>query len=116
MPLATVVGFGASMGLLVGKHMQGELTAEGVDDRAYRLIHSAGQNQVDAYSAMGATVGAVVGAVLGRHALASVLATSLTGVAAGVLVHGVETMGLPALRKRGLLPPPTTDDGAGAQR
>ena len=80
-PLAT----GVSGAMLLKKDYDGALSAEGVDDRAYRIVHNAGQVHVDRYSLIGAGVGATAGAIWGPLAATSVLSGAATGVALGVL-------------------------------
>ncbi len=52
-PACSAVGCVAALGMLYGKYIQGELTVEGVDDRAYRIHHHAGQKKVDYYADIG---------------------------------------------------------------
>ena len=84
MPVGAVGGTLLSLGLLAAKEYKGELSVEGVDDRAFRIVHSQSQQRVDRGSEIGALAGAAAGAVLGRHGFRSVLASSFTGVAIGV--------------------------------
>jgi hypothetical protein len=110
MPVGGVVGTVLTFGMVGGKAMSGGMDVAGVDDRGYRLSRSASQLAVDECSAVGGAVGAAAGAILGQFALRSVVASGLTGVAAGVGWHVGHTMALPALRKRGLLPPAAGDE------
>lgn len=110
MPVGGVVGTVITFGMLGGKAMSGAMDVAGVDDRGYRLSRSASQLAVDHCSAVGGAVGAAAGAIFGRFAVRSVVASGLTGVAAGVGWHVGHTIALPALRKRGLLPPAAGKD------
>ena len=62
----------------------------GVDDRAFRIAHSAGQSAVDRESLAGAAVGAAAGAVLVGGGVSGVLATASLGVALGVAFHAMQ--------------------------
>ena len=57
-PASTILGCAASLGLLYGKYLSGDLdSAEAVDDRAYRIYKNKGQNDVDKYSFIGFITG-----------------------------------------------------------
>lgn len=103
MPVSAALFTTISAGALLKKEYEGLLDEDGVNDRAFRIAHNAGQVKVDKYAAIGAGVGASVGAILGRAAVRSVLSSSLTGVAAGVVAYASETFALPELRKMGAL-------------
>ena len=90
LPATTLLGVGASLGLLGLRYAQGKLDADGVDDRAYRIANSLGQHAVDASAFAFGCAGAATGAVLGVHGLRSVLAGGLAGVALGVGAHGLQ--------------------------
>ena len=85
MPFGAVVGTIASYGVLAFKDYRGELSAEGVDDRAFRIEHNAGQVRVDQASYAGLLGGAAAGAIFGKHGFRTVLSTGFTGVALGVM-------------------------------
>lgn len=65
----------------------------GVDDRAYRLMHNAGQNRTDEFAAYGAIGGGlsglVSGMVPGASSLVRVWRGASVGIAFGVLAHVV---------------------------
>ena len=103
MPTSAVAFTALAGGLLFLKSFDKNrpLDVDGVDDRAFRLAHHAGQNTVDRYTYIGVGVGAAAGAILGRAAVRSVIASGLTGAAIGVAAYGIETIALPALSKMG---------------
>ena len=65
---------------------------DGVDDRAFRIMHNKGQVKIDKYSTVGAAVGAGIGAV-SLVGMSAVLAGASTGVAVGVLYYCIEKEG-----------------------
>ena len=77
-------GLAATAALTLFKAARGELDAAGVDDRAYRIAHSASQNAVDRAALLGGAAGAAAGAILGTRALRSVAAASFSGAALGL--------------------------------
>jgi hypothetical protein len=79
------VGLGATALALAAKART--MDDAGVDDRAYRIARSAGQNAVDREALVGAAAGAAAGAVLVGGGVAGVLATASLGVALGVVYH-----------------------------
>lgn len=83
-PVFAFVGAGAALGMLYNKHSAGQLTEDGVDDRAYRIHHNEGQRAVDRYSTVGGMVGLC--SVLVWRRFRSTLATAGTGIALGVLL------------------------------
>jgi hypothetical protein len=87
-PVSAAVGTSIALGMLYNKHYSGILDNDGVDDRAYRIYHNPGQRTVDRYSAYGATTG-LLSVVLFRR-FRFTLASTATGVAAGVLLFAGE--------------------------
>lgn len=87
-PVSATLGCSIALGMLYGKYINGQLTEDGVDDRAYRIYHHAGQRKVDRYSAVGGVAGLCSVIVLRRFR--GTLATAATGVAAGVLLYAAE--------------------------
>ena len=83
---ATLFGTALSSGLLYYKDVKGSLDIAGVDDRAFRIVNSPGQNKVDLYSAIGVGVGATSGVVVGG----AVVPFACTGIALGVAFYGAE--------------------------
>ena len=103
MPSSAVIFTAASAVALYKKQLDGGLSEDGVDDRAFRIVKNSGQVKVDQYALAGASVGAALGAVVGRTAVRAVLSSSLTGVAAGVALYSAETIVLPKLKEMGAL-------------
>eukprot|EP01040_Poterioochromonas_malhamensis_P019291 gene19291-22753_t len=68
-PLTVVGGLSIAYGKLYNSYLDGKLDADGVDDRAYRIIHNRGQVKVDQYTALGAMVGVFAG-ILGADQVA----------------------------------------------
>jgi hypothetical protein len=85
---AFVVGV-LSLGLLYGKNFKGDLTDDGVDDRAYRIAHNVGQNTVDKYSVICGFLGASVGSIVGKLSLRWIVSCSLGGIGLGVVGYSV---------------------------
>ena len=94
MPIYPFVGMAITMSMLYGKHQQGILDEDGVDDRAYRIHHNAGQTAADKYSTLGAAAGAAAGAVIGKLGFRSILSAGATGAALGVGFYAVELSGV----------------------
>lgn len=92
----TVAGTVGSLALLAYKEFQGELTVEGVDDRAYRIHVHKKQTAIDNMSLLGACFGATAGAIVGTRGHKSVVTGALTGVAAAVAVYALEEATHPA--------------------
>lgn len=60
-----------------------------MDDRAYRIAHSAGQVRVDRFSVFGGLIGGTLAVLLFPLGLSGVISGLGTGVAGGVAVHMV---------------------------
>jgi len=86
MTIAPVLGGIFVPSLLIGKDVMGDLTDDGVDDRAYRIVHNEGQNKVDKYSIIGACSGAIFGVLIGG----GYIAAASTGVALSVIYYSAE--------------------------
>lgn len=86
-PFSWLVGFGTSYGFAYHLYSQGKLDNDGVDDRAYRIMKSAGQVKCDKYSFLGGLIGATAGVILGRGKKGAILAFTSVGAAAGVLLQ-----------------------------
>jgi Protein of unknown function (DUF1757) len=84
----TLVGMGATSGLLYKKHYYNELDEMAVDDRAFRIANNHGQTKVDQYSLGGFFTGAVAGVIVGQN----LLALSCAGLALGPLFYKAESM------------------------
>lgn len=84
MVISPIVGCSITTALLLGKDMNGGLTDDSVDDRAYRIKHNEGQVKVDKYSIITGCGGAVIGSVFVGG---GVLASTSTGIAFGVLYY-----------------------------
>lgn len=115
LPISTMLGGLASSGMLYNKQLKGELDVAGVDDRAYRIAHNAGQLKVDRYSVVGsltAMTGAVLGGGFGPFTLA---AAACTGVAFSVVVFALERMGLSKMNRVTKGKPLATDEGETAK-
>lgn len=84
LPASATVGTCIAFCMLYHKHVKGALTDEGVDDRAYRIHHNIDQRKLGKYSAVGAVAG-MCSVILWRRSRFT-LATSATGVAAGVFL------------------------------
>lgn len=99
---AAAAGLAATYGLTAALAAQGKLTAEGVDDRAYRILKNAGQARVDRLALGGAALGAAAGAVVFGAGLYGVAAHAALGCALGVAARGAE-LGAAEARARGYL-------------
>lgn len=99
LPLSAALFTTISACALYKKQVDGELTNERNDDRAFRILHNESQVKIDRYATFGACAGLSTGAVLGRAALRSAMAAGVTGIALGVIAFGAET----AIKKQGLL-------------
>lgn len=84
----TLLGVGATSGLLYGKHYRNELDDLGVDDRAYRIVNNEGQNKVDKYSLGGLLAGALAGVIVGQN----FFTLSFAGLALGPCFYKAEGM------------------------
>lgn len=82
-PLCAVVGFAASVGMLLQKQEQGALTVDGVDDRAYRLIHNPSQKEMDRRAMIGLALG--LSSIILFRGTGNALAGGLTGLSLGAL-------------------------------
>jgi hypothetical protein len=85
-PMSTLLGATVSTSMIYGKDLKGDMTVEGVDDRAYRIVKNKAQTKVDTYSAVGATAGAVTGVIVGG----ATVPLFCTGVALGVAAYATE--------------------------
>ncbi|KAJ3335250.1 hypothetical protein HDU93_005816 [Gonapodya sp. JEL0774] len=87
--LGALFGIPIGLAMVVGKSY--DMDADGVDDRAYRIVHNAGQVDVDRHAAFGAFVGALVGnfALPGGNPLVRMWRGGSLGLATGVIVYGV---------------------------
>ncbi|KAJ1398705.1 hypothetical protein B484DRAFT_406576 [Ochromonadaceae sp. CCMP2298] len=90
MPFAPILGCSLTLNALYIKNYRTPMEADGVDDRAYRIMHNTKQTKVDQFSIVGAAVGAAVGAVA-VPGLRGILASSATGVVAGLICFGGES-------------------------
>jgi len=86
MTMGPIIGGLLVPSLLIAKDFNGDLTEDGVDDRAYRIVHNEGQNLVDKYSLIGVCTGSICGVILGSGYLPAMS----TGVALSVIFYGVE--------------------------
>jgi phage shock protein PspC (stress-responsive transcriptional regulator) len=86
--------------MLYKKHLDGELAADGVDDRAYRLVKNSGQVLVDKYSLVGGGVGATYGAIFGGLGVRSVFSGTMTGVAFGVAAYAIQQYAIPRINEQ----------------
>lgn len=89
---APIIGSFVTLSMLHGLDYSKPMGIDGVDDRAYRIMHNQGQVKVDKYSTVGAAVGAGIGAV-SLAGMSAVVAGASTGVAVGVLYYCVEKEG-----------------------
>ena len=85
-PAATLLGGTFSSSMIYMKDIKGDMTVDGVDDRAYRIVKNKAQTKVDTYSAMGATAGALTGVIVGG----ATLPLACSGVALGVAAYATE--------------------------
>jgi hypothetical protein len=82
-PLCAMIGMGASISLLVQKYEQGALTVDGVDDRAYRLIHNGSQKEMDRRAVIGLAVG--LSSIILFRGAGNAVAAGLTGLTLGAV-------------------------------
>ncbi|KXS13708.1 hypothetical protein M427DRAFT_33683 [Gonapodya prolifera JEL478] len=77
---------GIPLGLAAFAARSYQMDADGVDDRAYRIVNNAGQVEVDRYAGFGAFVGSLVGnfALPGGNILVRMWRGGSVGVAVGV--------------------------------
>lgn len=93
MPIAPVIGSALSLtGLFVLNYTK-PMGFDGIDDRAYRIMHNKGQVRVDQRTILGGAIGAAVGTAV-APGLVSILAASSTGVAAAFVYDKGESLGL----------------------
>lgn len=83
-PLTLVGGVSIAYGKLYKAYLDGKLDNDGVDDRAYRIMHNMNQRKVDRYCAIGATVGAVAGMAMARGRPGITLSSACLGIVCGV--------------------------------
>lgn len=102
---APVIGAAVTLSMLYAMDYSKPMGADGVDDRAFRIIKNEGQVKVDNYSTIAAAGGAALGAV-SVGGLPAVLAGASTGVAFGVVYYMVEKQGLLQKLKDFKLPEP----------
>ena len=93
MPVAPIIGSVLTLTMLYAKHYNTPMDIDGVDDRAFRIMHNNGQVKIDRYSVLGAAAGAAIGTVV-MPGLRSALAGSSTGVVFGMLFYVAESRGL----------------------
>lgn len=93
MPITPIIGGMATLGLLYAKNLNEQMGANGIDDRAYRILHNKGQVKVDQRSIVGGAIGAALGTVI-APGIATVFAAASTGVAAGTLFHVIDNFGI----------------------
>lgn len=82
MPIAPVVGTFLSLAGLYGLNYSKPMGVDGIDDRAFRIMHNKGQVSQDQCSIVGGAVGAAFGTVV-VPGVVPVLAAASTGVALG---------------------------------
>jgi hypothetical protein len=87
MPFAPILGCSLTLSALYSKHYRTPMDADGVDDRAYRIMQNTRQTKVDQFSVVGAALGAAVGAVV-VPGLRGIMASSATGVVVGLVCYG----------------------------
>lgn len=98
---APAFGLAATYALTAAIASQGKLTADGVDDRAYRISKSESQTRIDSLALGGAALGAAAGAVFfGAGGATGVAAHAALGCALGVVARGAE-LGVAEARARG---------------
>lgn len=89
----TFIGIPLGIGMVAGKSYS--MDGAGVDDRAYRVSHNAGQLRTDEFAMYGAAAGALSGIVAGMVPAAGLVTRiwngASVGVGIGVLAH-VATM------------------------
>jgi hypothetical protein len=93
MTAAPILGATAALAMLYAKNYNEMIGEEGIDDRAYRIMHNQGQVRADKYGMTGAAIGAAIGTIV-APGVAPVLASAFTGVAMGVAVHVAESKGV----------------------
>jgi hypothetical protein len=93
MTAAPILGATATLAMLYAKHYNEMIGEEGIDDRAYRIMHNPGQVRTDKYGMTGAAIGAAIGTIV-APGVGPVLASAFTGVAVGVAVHVAESKGV----------------------
>lgn len=89
-PLTVVGGLSIAYGKLYKSYLDGKLDADGVDDRAYRIIHNRGQVKVDQYTALGAMVGVFAGILISKGRPGSTLSSACLGIVCGITSHLAE--------------------------
>lgn len=87
-PVGAMMGLAASMGLLMQKYEQGALTVDGVDDRAYRIMHNQSQKETDRRAIIGLAVG--LSSIILFRGVGNAVAAGLTGISIGALSVPVE--------------------------
>lgn len=89
-PLTVMGGLTVAYGKLYKTYLDGKLDNDGVDDRAYRILHNKGQVKVDQYTAIGAMVGVIAGIAVSRGRPGSTLSSACFGIACGIVSHVAE--------------------------
>lgn len=93
MTVSPILGTMAALTMLYAKHYNEPMGEEGIDDRAYRIMHNKGQVRTDQYGMTGAAIGVAIGTLV-APGVGTIMASACTGVAVGVAVHVGESKGV----------------------
>mmetsp|Transcript_93743 Transcript_93743/g.183802 ORF Transcript_93743/g.183802 Transcript_93743/m.183802 type:complete len:176 (-) Transcript_93743:29-556(-) len=93
MPIAPIIGTIGSLSLLYGKNATTPFGSDGIDDRAFRIMHNKGQVKVDKYSVVGSVLGMGCATVM-APGIGPIFAAASTGVAVGCAYYKIDSLGL----------------------